>query len=120
MTVLVTGARGTSRAVLAGLLAAGEPVRASSRAPRPGEFPPASRWRAPTWPTRRPGRPPGGMRKVFLYAHSEGAAEFATAARKAGIEHVCCCPQDGALPGRRSSRSRCGTSRRSGRWRRRS
>jgi hypothetical protein len=28
------------------------------------------------------------MRKVFLYAHSEGAAEFATAARKAGIEHV--------------------------------
>jgi len=40
MTVLVTGARGdVGAAVLAGLLAAGEPVRASSRAPRPGEFP---------------------------------------------------------------------------------
>jgi uncharacterized protein YbjT (DUF2867 family) len=90
MTVLVTGARGdVGAAVLAGLLAAGEPVRASSRAPRPGEFPagvevaradladPAS------WPAAL-----AGMRKVFLYAHSEGAAEFATAARKAGIEHV--------------------------------
>jgi uncharacterized protein YbjT (DUF2867 family) len=40
MTVLVTGARGdVGGAVLAGLAAAGEPVRASSRAPRPGEFP---------------------------------------------------------------------------------
>jgi uncharacterized protein YbjT (DUF2867 family) len=90
MTVLVTGARGdVGAAVLAGLLAAGEPVRASSRAPRPGEFPagvevaradladPAS------WPAAL-----GGMRKVFLYAHPEGAAEFAAAARKAGVEHV--------------------------------
>ena len=40
MTVLVTGARGNvGGAVLAGLAAVGEPVRASSRAPRPGEFP---------------------------------------------------------------------------------
>jgi nucleoside-diphosphate-sugar epimerase len=40
MTVLVTGARGDiGGAVLAGLAAAGEPVRASSRAPRPAEFP---------------------------------------------------------------------------------
>ena len=90
MTVLVTGARGdVGGAVLAGLAAAGEPVRASSRAPRPGEFPagvevaradladPAS------WPAAL-----GGMRKVFLYAHPEGAAEFAAAARKAGVEHV--------------------------------
>jgi nucleoside-diphosphate-sugar epimerase len=39
MTVLVTGARGdVGGAVLAGL-AAGEPVRASSRAPRPGRIP---------------------------------------------------------------------------------
>ena len=40
MTVLMTGARGdVGGAVLAGLAAAGEPVRASSRAPRPGDFP---------------------------------------------------------------------------------
>jgi uncharacterized protein YbjT (DUF2867 family) len=40
MTILVTGARGdVGGAVLAGLVAAWEPVRASSRAPRPGEFP---------------------------------------------------------------------------------
>src|SRR5580693_7103669 len=90
MTVLVTGARGdVGGAVLAGLAAVGEPVRASSRAPRPGEFPggvevaradladPAS------WPAAL-----AGVRKVFLYAHPEGAAEFAAAARKAGVEHV--------------------------------
>lgn len=47
MTVLVTGARGdVGGAVLAGLAAAGEPVRASSRAPRPASSPAASRWRA--------------------------------------------------------------------------
>jgi uncharacterized protein YbjT (DUF2867 family) len=28
------------------------------------------------------------VRKVFLYAHPEGAPEFAAAARKAGVEHV--------------------------------
>jgi len=64
-------------------------VRASSRAPRPGEFPggvevarvdltdPAS------WPAAL-----AGVRKVFLYAHPEGAADFAAAALKAGVEHV--------------------------------
>jgi uncharacterized protein YbjT (DUF2867 family) len=90
MTVLVTGARGQiGGAVLAGLAAAGEPVRASSRAPRPGEFPggvavarldltdPAS------WPAAL-----AGVRKVFLYAHPEGAAHFAAAAVTAGVEHV--------------------------------
>jgi uncharacterized protein YbjT (DUF2867 family) len=90
MTVLVTGARGQiGGAVVAGLAAAGEPVRASSRAPRPGEFPggvevarvdltdPAS------WPAAL-----AGVRKVFLYAHPEGAAEFAAAALKAGVEHA--------------------------------
>jgi uncharacterized protein YbjT (DUF2867 family) len=40
MTILLTGARGDiGGAVLAGLVAAGEPVRASSRAPQPGGFP---------------------------------------------------------------------------------
>ena len=90
MPILVTGARGhVGGAVLAGLVAAGEPARASSRALRPGEFPggvevgradladPAS------FPAAL-----AGVRKVFLYAHPEGAAEFAAAARKAGVEYV--------------------------------
>ena len=76
-------------AVLAGLLAAGEPVRASSRAPRPGEFTGgvevarADLADLASWPTAL-----AGVRKVFLYAHPEGAPEFAAAARKAGVEHV--------------------------------
>lgn len=90
MTILVTGARGNvGAAVLAGLAAAGEPVRTSSRALRPGEFPagvevaradladPAS------WPAAL-----ASVRKVFLYAHPGRAAQFAAAARKAGVEHV--------------------------------
>jgi uncharacterized protein YbjT (DUF2867 family) len=90
MTILVTGARGDiGGAVLAGLLAAGEPVRASSRAPRHGEFlsgidvvrldltEPAS------WPSSLV-----DVRKVFLYAHPERAAQFAAVARKAGVEHA--------------------------------
>jgi uncharacterized protein YbjT (DUF2867 family) len=36
-----------------------------------------------SWPAAR-----AGVRKVFLYAHPEGAPEFAAAARKAGVEHV--------------------------------
>jgi nucleoside-diphosphate-sugar epimerase len=91
MTVLVTGARGdVGGAVLAGLAAAGEPVRASSRAPRPGEFPggvevaradladPAS------WPAR----------KVFLYAHPD---------RAAGHDQTV----NGSRSGRRSSSQLC-------------
>jgi uncharacterized protein YbjT (DUF2867 family) len=90
MATLVVGARGhVGHAVVTGLLAAGEVVRASSRAPQSGEFPegvevvradladPAS------WP-----RVLAGVRKVFLYAHPETATEFAAAARDAGVEHV--------------------------------
>lgn len=90
MTILVTGARGhVGRAVLTELLGAGETVRASSRAPQQGDFPddvevvhadlndPATFSKALT-----------GVRKVFLYAHSKTGAEFATAARDAGVEHV--------------------------------
>jgi uncharacterized protein YbjT (DUF2867 family) len=90
VTILVTGARGfVGRAVLTELLAAGEAVRASSRDPKPGQFPdgvevvradledPAS------LPTAL-----AGVRKVFLYAHPDGAAEFAAAARQAGVAHV--------------------------------
>ncbi len=56
MTVLVTGARGTSA--------------------------------GPCWRGWRRPAAPAGVRKVFLYAHPEGAAEFAAAAQKAGVEPV--------------------------------
>jgi uncharacterized protein YbjT (DUF2867 family) len=90
MTILVTGARGhVGAAVMSDLLAAGAQVRASSRTPRPGDFPhdvevvradladPAT-------------LPPAlaGVSRVFLYAHPETAGEFAAAARRAGVEHV--------------------------------
>jgi uncharacterized protein YbjT (DUF2867 family) len=90
MTILVTGARGyVGGAVLSGLLAAGETVRASSRDPKPGEFPDGVEVvRADlTDPASLPAAL-AGVRKVFLYAQPEGAAEFASAARKAQVEHV--------------------------------
>lgn len=90
MTILVTGARGhVGAAVLSGLLAAGAPVRASSRTPEPGEFPEAAEVvRADlTDPATLPDAL-AGVRKVFLYAHPETAPQFAAAARDAGVEHV--------------------------------
>jgi uncharacterized protein YbjT (DUF2867 family) len=90
VTILVTGARGhVGGAVLAELLAAGEAVRASSRTPRPGEFPDGVEVvRADlTDPASLP-EALAGVSKVFLYAHPEFAAEFAAAARKAGVAHV--------------------------------
>ena len=90
MATLVVGARGhVGGAVLTGLLGAGEVVRASSRAPRSGEFPEGvevvrADLAAPaSWPGVL-----AGMRKVFLYAHPETATEFAAAARDAGVEHL--------------------------------
>ena len=91
MTVLVTGARGdVGGAVLAGLAAAGEPVRASSGAPRPREFP------GGVEVARRPGRPGilAGVRKVFLYAHPD---------RAAGHDQTV----NGSRSGRRSSSQLC-------------
>ncbi len=90
MTILVTGARGqVGAAVLTELLAAGAQVRASSRAPRPDSFPGgvevvrADLADPATLPDAL-----AGVRKVFLYAHPETAAAFATAARQAGVERV--------------------------------
>jgi len=90
VTILVTGARGhVGAAVLDELVAAGVPVRASSRAPRPGDFPRdvdvvrADLTDPTTWREALT-----GVRKVFLYAHPETAAEFAAAARSAGVEQV--------------------------------
>ncbi|MET1076332.1 MAG: NAD(P)H-binding protein [Umezawaea sp.] len=90
MTTLVTGARGhVGAAVLTGLLAAGAPVRAAGRTPRPGEFPDGTE--AVRVDLADPETFPdalAGVRRVFLYAHPATAAEFAAAARKAGVEHV--------------------------------
>jgi uncharacterized protein YbjT (DUF2867 family) len=90
MATLVVGARGhVGGAVLAGLLAAGEVVRASSRAPQPGEFPEGVEVvRADLTDPASWSDVLAGMRKAFLYAHPETAAEFAAAARDAGVEHV--------------------------------
>ncbi len=90
MTTLVVGASGhVGRAVVTGLMAAGEAVRASSRAPHSGEFPEGAEVvRADlTDPSSWPGALTG-VRKVFLYAHPATATEFAAAARDAGVEHV--------------------------------
>ncbi|WP_019928475.1 SDR family oxidoreductase [Nocardia sp. BMG111209] len=90
MTILVTGARGqVGGAVLAQLLAAGQPVRVSSRDPRSADFPAAVEVvRADlTDPASLPDAL-AGVGKVFLYAHPEAAADVAAAARKAGVGHV--------------------------------
>src|SRR5689334_13026850 len=90
MTILVTGARGhVGAAVLNELVAAGVRVRASSRTPRPGDFPPGVEVVPADLddPATLP-RALAGVRKVFLYAHPETAPEFAAAARRAGVEHV--------------------------------
>ncbi|MQY26802.1 SDR family oxidoreductase [Nocardia aurantia] len=90
MTILVTGARGQiGGAVLTELLAAGQPVRVSSRDPRSVDVPAGAEVvRADL--TDRASLPDAlaGVRKVFLYAHPEAAADFAAEARKAGVEHV--------------------------------
>jgi uncharacterized protein YbjT (DUF2867 family) len=90
MTILVTGARGhVGRAVLTGLLAAGETVRASSRDPKPGEFPGGVEVvRADLAKPESFADLLAGVRKVFLYANADAPAEFAAAARRAGVEHV--------------------------------
>lgn len=90
MTTLVTGARGSiGKEVLAGLLAAGEPVRASSRNPQPGEFPEGVEVvRADLGEPKSFPHLLVGVKRIFLYAHSQAPAEFAAAARKAGVEQV--------------------------------
>lgn len=90
MTILVIGARGhVGSAVLSELLNSGTAVRASSRTPRPGDFPtgvdvvPGDLENPATFP-----RLLNGVRKVFLYAKPEHAEAFAGEARNAGVEHL--------------------------------
>lgn len=90
MTTLVIGARGSvGRQVLDQLLALGEPVRASARDPHKADLPAdvpvvaADLTRPATLPAAL-----DGVRKVFVYATAAGMADFAAAARTAGVEHV--------------------------------
>ncbi len=90
MTTLVIGARGAvGRHVLDGLLAVGEPVRASVRVRASADFPhqvsvvEADLSKPDTLKTAC-----DGVRKVFLYAPSHGVDGFVEAARGAGVEHV--------------------------------
>lgn len=87
---LVTGARGSiGKEVLAGLLAAEQTVRASSRNPQDGEFPEgvevvrADLAKPKTFPKLL-----AGVGRVFLYANAEAPKQFLTAARDAGVEHI--------------------------------
>lgn len=100
MAILVTGAGGNvGSAVLTALVAVGAPVRASSRSPHPGRFPDgvevvrADLTAPETFPEAL-----DGVAKVFLYAHPETAAEFAAAARTAGVDHVVVLSSSAVIP----------------------
>jgi uncharacterized protein YbjT (DUF2867 family) len=90
MVTVVFGARGNvGRHVAAGLLAAGERVRVTSRNPDATGFPPqvdvvaADLEQAETLTTAL-----AGAEKVFLYAKPDGVEGFVRAARAAGVRHV--------------------------------
>jgi uncharacterized protein YbjT (DUF2867 family) len=84
MITVVFGARGNvGRHVLAGLRAAGQDVRATSRNPD-GSASVAADLECPeTLPAALE-----GARKVFLYAHPDHADGFVAAAEAAGVRHV--------------------------------
>jgi uncharacterized protein YbjT (DUF2867 family) len=90
VVAVVFGARGNvGRHVAAGLSAAGEQVRATSRDPATAPGPPdlevvaADLERPETLPAAL-----AGAEKVFLYAKPLGVAGFVAAARAAGVRHV--------------------------------
>jgi len=90
MVAVVFGARGSvGRHVAAGLLAAGEQVRVTSRNPEAAGFPPQMQVTAAD--LERPETLPAaleGTEKVFLYAKPRGVQGFVDAARSAGVRHV--------------------------------
>jgi uncharacterized protein YbjT (DUF2867 family) len=90
MTTLVIGARGSvGRHVVDQLLAAGEPVRASVRNLATADLPDGVPVVAAD--LTRPATLTDalrGVRKVFVYAPTDGAEDFAAAAGEAGVEHV--------------------------------
>ncbi len=84
MTTVVFGARGNVGAqVVAGLVAAGEPVRATSRDPgQPGVVVADLTEPATLGPAL------DGADRAFIYAHPEGVDGFVRAAREAGLRRV--------------------------------
>src|ERR1700727_1025214 len=90
MATIVFGARGNvGRHVAAGLLAAGEQVRVTSRNPATARFPPQLRVAAAD--LEEPGTLPAalaGAESVSLYAKPAGIQGFVEAARAAGVRHV--------------------------------
>jgi uncharacterized protein YbjT (DUF2867 family) len=90
MAMVVFGARGNvGRHVAAGLLAAGEQVRVTSRNPATARFPPQLQVAAAD--LEEPGTLPAalaGAASVFLYAKPAGIQGFVEAARAAGVRHV--------------------------------
>ncbi|GAA2792405.1 SDR family oxidoreductase [Kribbella solani] len=90
MTILVIGARGAvGRQVVAGLRAAGRPVRASVRDLAKADFGPGIEVVQAdlTLPETLPAAL-DGVSQVFLYAEPSGAADFGKAASAAGVERV--------------------------------
>jgi uncharacterized protein YbjT (DUF2867 family) len=90
MATVVFGARGNvGRHVAAGLLAAGEQVRVTSRNPATARFPPQLQVAAADLEV--PGTLPAalaGAGTVFLYARPAGIQGFVEAARAAGVRQV--------------------------------
>jgi uncharacterized protein YbjT (DUF2867 family) len=90
MATVVFGARGNvGRHVTAGLQAAGEQVRVTSRNPATAGFPP--RLQVAAADLEEPGTLPAalaGAAKVFLYAKPAGIQGLVEAARAAGVRHV--------------------------------
>ena len=90
MTTLVIGARGAvGRHVVAGLLDAGEAVRATVRDLATADVDPrAEVVRADLTEQESLVRALDGVSRVFLYATPKGAPVFAEAAARAAVEHV--------------------------------
>jgi uncharacterized protein YbjT (DUF2867 family) len=90
MVTVVFGARGNvGRHVAAGLLAAGEQVRVTSRNPDATDFPVEAEVVAAD--LEQPETLPAalaGAEKVFLYAKPDGVESFVAAAHAAGVRHV--------------------------------
>ncbi|MEV6032256.1 NAD(P)H-binding protein [Nonomuraea sp. NPDC052116] len=90
MVMVVFGARGSvGRHVAAGLLAAGEQVRVTSRDPEKGGLPASAEVVAADLdlPETLPAALEGAT-KVFVYAKPDGVAGFVEAARSAGVRQV--------------------------------
>src|SRR5690349_15419735 len=90
MVMVVFGARGSvGRHVAAGLLAAGERVRVTSRDPGKGGLPDSAEVVAADLelPETLPAALEGAT-KVFVYAKPDGVEGFVEAARSAGVRQV--------------------------------